>query len=412
VRFLFDGYLLDTDRRELHRGSALVALEPQVFDLLAFLVCDRDRVVSKDDLLASVWGGRIVSESTIASRINAARRAIGDNGEQQRLIRTIIGKGIRFVGAVRELQQLVDISGGQRSRGLPDEPSIAVLPFVDLSRDPEQEYFADGLVEEMTTALSRCPSISVVAPNSALAYKGRAADVSLIGGELGVRYVLEGSVRNGDDRIRVTARLVETDTGKLIWAERYDRKPPLTFAVQDAITDAVATAVVPAIIGAERRNSRLRPPESLEAWDAYRRGLWHMAKFGSGHNAHAQELFRQAIELSPCFSAGYRGLSLARAQCASLSHTDTLREVLRSAEAAARQAVLLDGSDAESRACLSFALCQCGEYESALAEAERALEKAIAIDLFDKYVRRRVPWHRPEDHAHMIEGLRKAGWRD
>jgi DNA-binding winged helix-turn-helix (wHTH) protein len=164
VRFLFDGYLLDTDRRELHRGSALVALEPQVFDLLAFLVCDRDRVVSKDDLLASVWGGRIVSESTIASRINAARRAIGDNGEQQRLIRTIIGKGIRFVGAVRGLQQLVDISGGQRSRGLPDEPSIAVLPFVDLSRDPEQESFADGLVEEMTTALSRCPSYLLSRP--------------------------------------------------------------------------------------------------------------------------------------------------------------------------------------------------------------------------------------------------------
>ncbi len=170
-----------------------------------------------------------------------------------------------------------------------------------------------------------------------------------------------------------TARLVKAETGKLIWAQRYDRKLPLIFARQDAITEAVTTAVVPAIDNAERRSAMLRSPESLDAWGAYQRGLWHMAKFSSEHNAHARGFFGQAIELGPRFSGGYRVLSMARAQSASLSHTRDLGEVLRSAEAAARQAVSLDGSDAESRAYLSFALCQRGDYESALAEAKRAL---------------------------------------
>ena len=168
MRFLFEDYVLDTERRELRRGSTLLSMEPQVFDLLAFLVRNRDRVASKDDLLASVWGGRIVSESTIASRINAARRIIGDSGEQQRLIRTIIGRGVRFVGMVREYQ----------ARGEPVAPaavprlSIAILPFANLSSDPELDHFADGMADDLITDLSRYPGIFVIARNAARIFKG------------------------------------------------------------------------------------------------------------------------------------------------------------------------------------------------------------------------------------------------
>jgi DNA-binding winged helix-turn-helix (wHTH) protein len=172
--FWFEDYALDTDRRELRRGPALLPVEPQVFDLLVFLIGNRDRVVSKDDLLASVWGGRIVSESTLASRINAARRVVGDNGEQQRLIRTIIGKGVRFVGAVREAQNPTEIGEGLQARYpvIAGKPSIAVMPFANMSDDPDQEYFADGMVEELITALSRIRWLFVIARNSSFTYKG------------------------------------------------------------------------------------------------------------------------------------------------------------------------------------------------------------------------------------------------
>jgi DNA-binding winged helix-turn-helix (wHTH) protein len=161
LEFSFADHLLDIDRRELRRGGERIALEPQVFDLLVYLVRNRERVVSKDDLLQAIWGGRIVSESTMTSCINAVRKAVGDSGEAQRLIRTVPRKGIRFVGVVREEHKpAVSVDAGQVAAdlrrpalALPDKPSIAVLPFANLSGDPEQEYFADGMVEEIITAL-------------------------------------------------------------------------------------------------------------------------------------------------------------------------------------------------------------------------------------------------------------------
>lgn len=177
MRLLFEDCVLDTERRELRRGAALLSVEPQVFDLLEFLVRNRDRMVSKNDLLASVWGGRIVSESTIASRINAARRIIGDSGEQQRLIRTIIGKGVRFVGAVHELSKLAEAKAGSRTPDLliPDRPSIAVLAFANLYNDADQAYFAQGIAQEITTALSRIKWLAVVGA-FAFSDKQQAAD--------------------------------------------------------------------------------------------------------------------------------------------------------------------------------------------------------------------------------------------
>src|SRR5215472_209299 len=214
--FWFEDYVLDRERRELRRAGAQLAIEPQVFDLLEFLVKNSDRVVSKDDLLASVWGGRLVSESTLSSRINAARRAIGDTGEQQRLIRTIIGKGIRFVGEVHEQQY--------HSPAQPVVPrlSMVVLPFAHFSSDGELEYFADGITDDLTTDLSQITGGFVIARNTAFTYKGKPIDVKKIGRELGVRYVIEGSVRRAGDLLRLNVQLTDAESGAHLWADRFD----------------------------------------------------------------------------------------------------------------------------------------------------------------------------------------------
>jgi adenylate cyclase len=396
---------------------------------------------------------------------------------------------------------------------LPDKPSVAVLPFTNMSGDPEQEFVSDGIAEDVITALSRYPSLFVIARNSCFTYKGRAVDVKQVGRELGVRYVLEGGVRKAGNRIRVTAQLVESETGNHVWAERYDRDLADIFAVQDEITEAVTIAIAPAIADAELQRAVRKSPGSLDAWAAYQRGLWHLSEANPDDNEIAQRFFQQAIDLDPTFAGGYSGLALAQLQAAAVYQKLSLLGAQSSAEASARRAVALDGADAEARSCLGWALQSRGELEGALAEIERALamspnlavahgqrgatlifsgrpkeglaaiqtsirldprdpfsairllhtacglyfsreyeavieaakrlirsypdfpmiyrwpaaalgqlgrpaeakewlEKAISLApaAFDMYVRKRVPWFRPEDHAHLLEGLRNAGW--
>ena len=252
MEFLFADHLLDIDRRELRRSGERIALEPQVFDLLVYLVRNRERVVSKDDLLEAIWGGRIVSESTVTSRINAARKAIGDSGRAQRLIRTVPRKGIRFVGAVRERQTLTAIVDTppeiptQPSRpavAASHKPSIAVLPFATLGGDAEQKYFAQGVVNEIITALSRIHWLSVMVRSSSFTYKGQAVDVKQVDRELGVHYVLEGSVRNAGGRVRIAAQLVDAASGAHLWAERFDGSLETVFELQDQVAIGVAAAI-------------------------------------------------------------------------------------------------------------------------------------------------------------------------
>src|SRR6187397_2113991 len=206
MQFLFGDHTLDAYRRELRRGAQPISVEPQVFDLLIYLVENRDRVVSKDDLIAAVWGGRVVSDSTLTSRINAARKAVGDSGDNQKLIRTIARKGLRFVGDVHvgplggdppDQLSRAQADAQESSRPvlpMPDRPAIAVLPFVNLSGDPEQEYFSDGISEDITTDLSKVSALGVVARNTAFTFKGRSVNVCEVAKQLGVSHVLEGSV--------------------------------------------------------------------------------------------------------------------------------------------------------------------------------------------------------------------------
>lgn len=321
MQFVFEDYVLDQERRELTLRGQVVTVGPQVFDLLLQLVSNRDHVVSKDDLLQAVWNGRIISESTITSHINAVRKAIGDTGEEQRLVRTVPRKGYRFVGEIKvgeigEARQPDVLGIGEHapvdpkeappaSLVVPDKPSITVLPFQNLSGAPEQEYFADGVVEDIIAALSRIRWLFVIARNSSFTYKGRTVDVKDVGQELGVRYVLEGSVRKSGNKVRITGQLIDATTGTHIWAERFEGMLDDIFELQDQIAESVVGAIAPQLERAEIERAKRKPTESLDAYDYYLRGT---AKVHNGTRDAIEEalpLFYKAIELDPEFASAY-----------------------------------------------------------------------------------------------------------
>jgi adenylate cyclase len=542
--YSFEDFSLDTARRELRRNGTLIALQPQVFDLLEYSIRNRDRVVSKDDLLAAVWSGRIVSESAVSTRINAARSAIGDSGEEQRLIRTEYGKGIRFVGVVREEEETVrklaaifaaDVEGYSRlmgqdevgtlrrltacrglldeliathrgrifgsagdsvvadfasaidavqcavavqkaiakqgatrsvaeqmrfrigvhvgdvlvqgenlfgdgvniaarlealaepggicisgtvrdhigtklpvaftdlgeqqvkniarpirayhvrgesstpteasSPGLPDKPSIAVLPFENLSGDPEQEYFADGMVEEITSALSKVRWFFVIARNSSFIYKGRAVDVKQVARELGVHYVLEGSVRKAGNRVRISAQLIDATSGNHIWAERYERELADVFAVQDEITERVVAAIEPQLYAAEHFRSQRKPPQSLDAWECVVRALSFVGQDTRAGLATAEALCRRAIAIAPGYGQAHSLLAWILVRRASRSGGD-LRTVLPEASAEAREALDFDEQDPWAHMTHGVVLWRMHRH----GEAERAYRRALELN--------------------------------
>src|SRR5215813_9948175 len=226
---------------------------------------------------------------------------------------------------------------------LPDKPSIAVLPFQNMSGDPEQEVFADGMVEDITTALSKLRWFFVIARNSSFAYKGRAVDVKQVGRELGVRYVLEGSVRRGGDRLRITAQLVEAESGSHVWAERYDRDVGDIFAVQDEITERVVAAIEPELYAAENIRSRRKPPESLDAWECVIRALSAIGQGTRGSNAEAERLCRRAIAISPGYGQAHSLLAWSLVR--STIWSGDLRTVEAEIAAEAQAALAADDRD-------------------------------------------------------------------
>ncbi|MCC8938694.1 winged helix-turn-helix domain-containing protein [Bradyrhizobium sp. Arg68] len=313
MRYLFENYAFDTDRRELHRGAEVVAIAPKVFDLLDFLIRNRERVVSKDDLINAIWDGRSVSDEALTTRLNAARSAIGDSGQEQRLIKTLPRKGFRFVGAVLQAQgrtgaPLADDGPIEHPRpvlALPDKPSIAVLPFQNLSDDPEQEYFADGMVEDIITGLSRSKLLFVISRNSSFTYKGEAIDIKRISRELGVRYVLEGSVRKAGKRIRVTGQLIDASTNAHIWADKFDSDLDDIFDLQDRLTSSVIGAMSPQLERAEIERARRKPTENLQAYDYYLRSKFSIYQWTREGSGEALRMTRLAISLDPAFAVAY-----------------------------------------------------------------------------------------------------------
>jgi adenylate cyclase len=263
--------------------------------------------------------------------------------------------------------------GNSDTLPLADRPSMAVLPFSNLSGDIEQEYFADGVADDIITELSRSHSLLVIARNSSFTYRGRAVDVKQVARELGVRYVVEGSVRRSSSRIRVTAQLIDAETGNHIWAERYDRALEDVFAVQDEITKAVVMAVQPAVADAELRRALRRPPENLGAWEAYQRGLWHRSKFKLDDLPRAREFFVRAMGLDPTLAAAYTGLAWLYLQEAHWFGSRSFAEGAVLAAEQARKAIDIDSNDAEAHGVLASALFSSGDFKAASDHAQQAL---------------------------------------
>jgi TolB-like protein/tetratricopeptide (TPR) repeat protein len=320
--YRFEGYALDVTRGCLRTENGEVELRPKSFDVLRYLLENAERLVSKEELLKSVWPKVIVTEDSLTRCVSEVRRALGD--DDHRLIKTVPGRGYVFATAV--LPPAVDVSpassvttaaaarpGLQTEAAqaliLPDKPSIAVLPFNNMSGDPEQEYFADGIVEEIITALSRMRWLFVIARNSSFIYKGRAVDVKQVGRELGVRYVLEGGVRRAADRVRITAQLIDATTGMHLWADRFEGALGDIFDLQDQVTVSVVGAIAPKLERAEIERAKHKPTESLDAYDHYLRAMasLHRATRESNRKAseEALQLCYRAIELDPEFSSAY-----------------------------------------------------------------------------------------------------------
>jgi TolB-like protein len=372
---LFEKYELDCDRRELRRGTDLVPLEPKAFDFLAYVVQNRDRVVTKDDLIAAVWDGRIVSEAAMATCLSAARTAIGDDGEQQRLIKTLPRKGIRFVGHVREERsRALPLDGASAALlALPDKPSIAVLAFQNISSDPEQEYFADGMVEDIISGLSRIRWLPVIARNSSFAYKGRSVDIKQIGRDLGVRYVLEGSVRKAGNRVRVTAQLIEAESGVHIWAERYDRQLEDVFALQDELTLSVVGAIEPNLRKAEIERVKRKRPDSLDAYDLVLRALPITYSHVAQDTATAIPFLEKALALQP----GYAAAHAALAWCHHFRFRTWLQEEDRSAAIHHARAAVVGGSDDATALAIAGFVISLDEHDQPT--ALNAFDQALAI---------------------------------
>ncbi|OSJ09629.1 adenylate cyclase 3 [Bradyrhizobium canariense] len=312
MRYLFENYELDSGRRELSRDTNVVALAPQTFDLLDYLIRNRERVVGKDELITAIWKGRCVSDGALTTRLNAARSAIGDSGERQRLIKTLARKGYRFIGTVQEADRAPTMAVNESQREtaktaltLPDKPSLAVLPFTNLSSDPEQEYFADGMVEDIITGLSRSKSLFVIARQSTFSYKSKPIDIRQVGRELGVRYVLEGSVRKFGDRVRISGQLIEATTGAHLWADRFDSQLSDIFDLQDQVTSSVIGALFPQLERAEIARAKRKPTENLQAYDYYLRALSSFYQFSREQNIEALRLTRLAVEIDPELAAAY-----------------------------------------------------------------------------------------------------------
>jgi TolB-like protein len=312
LRYLFEQYAFDTDRRELHHGADVVPVAPQVFDLLEYLIRNRERVVSRDDLINAIWNGRSVSDAALTTRLNAARTAIGDSGEQQHLIKTLPRKGFRFVGPVLEARAQAGTAAADNTAEplkpaltLPDKPSIAVLPFTNLSSDPAQGYFADGMVEDIIAGWSRSRSLFVIARNSSFTYRGKAVDIRQVGRELGVRYVLEGSVRKAGKRIRVSGQLIDASTDALIWVDKFDSDLEDIFDLQDRLTSSVIGAISPELERAEMERARRKPTESLQAYDYYLHALFITYQYTREGNAEALTPTKVAISLDPAFALAH-----------------------------------------------------------------------------------------------------------
>jgi TolB-like protein len=381
--YAFEHCEIDIVRRELRRRGQTIRVEPQVFDVLVYLIQHRERVVSKDELLKTVWQDRIVSDATLDSRISAARQAIGDTGKRQNLLRTIARRGFRLVCEVSERSQREatvstsqqPMDAGDTDRTLTERPSIAVLPMANVGEESTHDYFADGVTEDLIAGLSRVRWLRVISRSSSFSYKGKKVEPKQVSRDLGVRYVVGGSVRRSGSRVRIGVELIDASNAIQLWSATYNRVLEDIFDVQDQIVQTIVGAVEPEVTAAEWERARQRPVNRLDAWDQYRRGTWHLYRFNRDDLVTARDYCLAAVArdqnfAEPCAAFAYAcHLMLIFDYAADREHT--LREGLD----AARRAVQLDNRDSFAHAILGRLYMTAREFDLAIAETHTAIER-------------------------------------
>jgi TolB-like protein/cytochrome c-type biogenesis protein CcmH/NrfG len=352
------------------------------------------QLVTKDELFAAAWPGVVVSDSALTVCIRELRRALGDKRRVPQFIETVHGRGYRFIAPVtegiddspsvlRQAQHERVLSRVEAQHAaplvspalpLPDKPSIAVLPFVNMSGDPTQEYFSDGLTEVLTGDLSKISSLFVIARHSAFTYKGQAVKVQDIGRELGVRYVVEGGVLKAEDKVRITAQLIDATTGYHLWSERYDRPLQNLFALQDEVVQKIVMTLRLQLTLQEQGYIVRKHTDNMEAYDAFLRGIALFFRFTQEANAQARQMFEKAVALDPQYAEAYTWLGWTYAREWIFWSVDP--QTLERALTLAQQTLALDDSLPEVHSLLSAVSAQKQQYDRALAEGERA----IALD--------------------------------
>jgi len=380
--YQFNQITLDTAQYRLCLREKHISVEPQVFDLLVYLIEQKDRVVTREELLENLWKGKVVTDSALGARLKAARRAVGDSGDKQQVIKTIHGRGYQFVCPVTEIDaeiedvDQIDSDVNKTNHVLTTTPSIAVLPFQNMSGDPEQDYFADGMSEEIITALSRIPDLVVISRNSTFVYKGQAVDVRQVGRELDVGYVLEGSIRKMDDRVRITAQLVNTQSGDHVWAERYDRNLDDIFAVQDEITHNIVVELQIKLVTGEYSRLMAKGTNSIEAWELVIRSV----PLGEAHVRDdamlAKQLLGRALELDNNYAAAWSLLGWIYWEEAVWGWSSEPEKSMQMAFDAAQKSLSLDEHHPDSYSLLGHIFMERGDTNQAISMCEKATELA------------------------------------
>jgi TolB-like protein/Tfp pilus assembly protein PilF len=417
LRYIFEDFSFDSDRRELLRGAEVVSTTPQVFDLLDHLIRNRDRVVSKEDLIHAIWNGRIVSDSALTTRLNAARTAVGDSGERQRLIKTLPRKGFRFIGVVQEsgmppaASSVSAIRGrslkAQLGSGGSPRMSMIVLPFANLGGDPRQDYFVDGVTESLTTDLSRIARSFVISRHTAFTYKGRPVDLKQIGRELNVRYAVEGSVQRSGNRVRLNVQLADTESGTHLWADRFDKPIADLFELQDEIVARLANALRAELIEVEARRAKRSTHPDVTDLNFQGQACLHKGTTVKNLTA-ARDFFKQALAVDPRSVAALVGMAIVELlEAAGLLTEDRIAR-FSAAEEMASEALSIYPDHATAHWVLGGAYIYTGRAARGAAECEVALRldrnAAYAhgfIGLAKYYMGRAA-----ETESHVLEALR------
>jgi TolB-like protein len=376
MRYRFDRFELDAERFELREDGAPLTAEPQVLSLLLFLVANRDRLVGKDEIIETVWRGRIVSDSALSSRVKSARRLLGDDGGAQRFIRTVHGRGFRFIADVEEAPTVFGSppTASAQEPSSPARPAIAVLPFAVIGELGPLAIVGEALPHEVIRELSRLRWLLVIARGSAFRFSSAALDVRRTGEALGVGYLLTGAIEAIVDRLAVSVELVDAHDESVLWAERFEAPAGALHALRAEMVVQVLAALELRIPLHEADRAQLAAPEGLDAWSAYHLGLQRMYRFTQTDNGVAAALFSRAINQAPGFARAHAGLSFTRFQDAFLGYAADPVAAENEARRAAERAVMLDPLDPFANTAVGRAHWLSGDLEAGLPWLDRALE--------------------------------------